>query len=126
MTSSGRIRRATLTIIGRQSGGLPELPDRPIPIAPTRRAAPEHSAIDSGSASNARPAASLDDSRSALGASPRGATWSTYPPETESIKATSGRNNATTMNPTIPPRHTIMMGSSSETRLATAVSTSSS
>ncbi len=48
-----------------------------------------------------------------------------YPDNLE-INVTSGKKSAITMKPTMPPRITIMMGSSRLTKLSTAVSTSSS
>ena len=47
-------------------------------------------------------------------------------PDNFEISDTSGRKRAITMKPTMPPRMTIMIGSSRLTKLSTAVSTSSS
>ena len=47
-------------------------------------------------------------------------------PDNFVIKVISGRKSAITMKPMMPPRTTIMIGSSRLTKLSTAVSTSSS
>ncbi len=49
-----------------------------------------------------------------------------HQPDSLEIRVISGRKSAITMKPMMPPRMTIMIGSSRLTKLSTAVSTSSS